>query len=78
MTDIYNSLRKIFRDNDILMADEIQEEQRRIAKMEFGKQSKGHEIKHFLTKMMKESEDVVGTVITQETKDGICQLKGNF
>jgi len=45
MTDLYNSLRKIFRDNDILMADEIYEEQRRIAMMEIVKQSKANEIK---------------------------------
>lgn len=69
MTDIYNSLRTIFRDNDIVIADKTQEEQRRIAKMvesmikvqiEIVKQSKSHQIKDLLTKMTKDIKDSLG------------------
>ena len=85
MTEIYNSLRRIFRANDIEMADE--EEQQRIAKMvesmvkvqnELVKQTKSSQIKGLLSKMTKDIKDTVGTVITEDTEDIIAQLRGNF
>ena len=77
MTDIYNSLRKILRDNDIVTADAL-EEQQRIAKMvdsmvkvqnELVKQTKSSQIEFLLSKMTKDIKDTVGTVITQDTED---------
>jgi hypothetical protein len=58
MTDIYNSLRKILRDNDIVTAETL-EEQQRIAKMvdsmvkvqnELVKQTKTSQIEFLLSK----------------------------
>jgi hypothetical protein len=77
MTVIYDSLRKILRDNDIVTA-EIIEEQQRIAKMvdsmvkvqnELVKQTKSSQIEFLLSKMTKDIKDTVGTVITQDTED---------
>jgi hypothetical protein len=77
MTDIYNSLRKILRDNDIVTAEAL-EEQQRIAKMvdsmvkvqnELVKQTKSSQIEFLLSKMTKDIKDTVGTVITQDTED---------
>ena len=86
MTDIYNSLRKILKDNDIVTAEAL-EEQQRIAKMvdsmvkvqnELVKQTKSSQIEFLLSKMTKDIKDTVGTVITQDTEDIITQLRGNF
>ena len=72
MTDIYNSLRKILRDNNILTADAI-EEQQRIAKMvdsmvkvqnELVKQTKTAQIGYLISKMTKDIKDNIGAVIT--------------
>jgi hypothetical protein len=77
MTDIYNSLRKILRDNDIVTAEAL-EEQQRIAKMvdsmvkvqnELVKQTKSSQIEFLLSKMTKDIKDTVGTFITQDTED---------
>ncbi len=86
MTDIYNSLRKILRDNDIVTPEAL-EEQQRIAKMvdsivkvqnELVKQTKSSQIEFLLSKMTKDIKDTVGTVITQDTEDLITQFRGNF
>ena len=86
MTEIYNSLRKVLRDNDIVTAETL-EEQQRIAKMvdsmvkvqnELVKQTKTSQIEFLLSKMTKDIRDTVGTVITQDTEDIITQLRGNF
>jgi hypothetical protein len=86
MTVIYDSLRKILRDNDIVTAETL-EEQQRIAKMvdsmvrvqnELVKQTKTSQIEILLSKMTKDIKDTVGTVITQDTEDIITQLRGNF
>ena len=86
MTDIYNSLRKILRDNDIVTAETL-EEQQRIAKMvdsmvkvqnELVKQTKSSQIEFLLSKMTKDIKDNVGTAITQDTEDIITQFRGNF
>ena len=72
MTDIYNSLRKILRDNDIVTAEAL-EEQQRIAKMvesmvkvqnELVKQTKSSQIEFLLSKMTKDIKDNLGTAIT--------------
>ena len=86
MTDIYNSLRKILRDNNILTA-EAMEEQQRIAKMvdsmvkvqnELVKQTKSAQIEYLLNKMTKDIKDTIGTVITNDTEDILSQFSGNF
>lgn len=86
LTEIYNSLRKILRDNDIVTAETI-EEQQRIAKMvesmvkvqnELVKQTKSSQIEFLLSKMTKDIKDNVGTAITQDTEDIITQFRGNF
>jgi TPP-dependent pyruvate/acetoin dehydrogenase alpha subunit len=86
MTDLYNSLRKILRDNDIVTAETI-EEQQRIAKMvdsmvkvqnELVKQTKSSQIEFLLSKMTKDIKDNVGTALTQDTEDIITQFRGNF
>jgi hypothetical protein len=86
MTAIYNSLRKILRDNDIVTAETL-EEQQRIAKMvdsmvkvqnELVKQTKSSQIEFLLSKMTKDIKDNVGTAITQDTEDIITQFRGNF
>ena len=77
MTDIYNSLRKILRDNDIVTGEAL-EEQQRIAKMvdsmvkvqnELVKQTKSSQIEFLLSKMTKDIKDTVGTVISHDTED---------
>ena len=77
LTEIYNSLRKILRDNDIVTAETL-EEQQRIAKMvdsmvkvqnELVKQTKSSQIEFLLSKMTKDIKDNVGTAITQDTED---------
>ena len=86
LTEIYNSLRKILRDNDIVTAETI-EEQQRIAKMvdsmvkvqnELVKQTKSSQIEFLLSKMTKDIKDNVGTAITQDTEDIITLFRGNF
>ena len=86
LTEIYNSLRKILRDNDIVTAETIKEQQR-IAKMvdsmvkvqnELVKQTKSSQIEFLLSKMTKDIKDNVGTAITQDTEDIITQFRGNF
>ncbi len=86
LTEIYNSLRKILRDNDIVTAETI-EEQQRIAKMvdsmvkvqnELVKQTKSSQIEFLLSKMTKDIKDNVGTAITQDTEEIITQFRGNF
>ncbi len=86
LTEIYNSLRKILRDNDIVTAETL-EEQQRIAKMvdsmvkvqnELVKQTKSSQIEFLLSKMTKDIKDNVGTAITQDTEDIITQFRGNF
>jgi hypothetical protein len=86
LTEIYNSLRKILRDNDIVTAETI-EEQQRIAKMvdsmvkvqnELVKQTKSSQIEFLLSKMTKDIKDNLGTAITQDTEDIITQFRGNF
>ena len=86
MTDIYNSLKSILKDNNIVTAD-ILEEQQRIAKMvdsmvkvqnELVRQTKKPQIEILLSKMTQEIKDNIGTVITQDTEDLLSQFSGNF
>jgi malate synthase len=86
MTDIYNSLRTILRDNSIVTA-ETQEEQQRIAKMvdsmvkvqnELVKQTKNSQIEMLLSKMTRDIKDNIGNTITQDTEDLLNQFSGNF
>jgi malate synthase len=86
MTDIYNSLRTILRDNNIVTA-EILEEQQRIAKMvdsivkvqnELVKQTKNSQIEMLLSKMTRDIKDNIGNTITQDTEDLLNQFSGNF
>jgi hypothetical protein len=77
MKEIYDSLRKILRDNDIVTAATL-EEQQKIAKMvdsmvkvqnELVKQTKTSQIEFLLSKMTKDIKDTVGSVISQDTED---------
>ena len=86
MTDIYNSLKSILKDNNIVTAD-ILEEQQRIAKMvdsmvkvqnELVRQTKKPQIEILLSKMTQEIKDNIGTVITQDTEDLLSQFSGNL
>ena len=86
MTDIYNSLRTILRDNNIVTA-EILEEQQRIAKMvdsivkvqnELVKQTKNSQIEMLLSKMTRDIKDNIGNTIMQDTEDLLNQFSGNF
>ena len=86
MTDIYNSLRTILRDNSIVTA-ETQEEQQRIAKMvdsmvkvqnELVKQTKNSQIEMLLSKMTRDIKENIGNTITQDTEDLLNQFSGNF
>ena len=86
MTDIYNSLKSILKDNNIVTAD-ILEEQQRIAKMvdsmvkvqnELVRQTKKPQIEILLSKMTQEIKDNIGTVITQDTEDLLSQFSVNF
>ncbi len=86
MTDIYNSLSKILKDNDITTAENL-EEKKRIEKIvdsmvkvqnELVRQSKSSQIEFLLSKMTKDIKDTIGTVITQDTENIINQLRGNF
>jgi malate synthase len=86
MTDIYNSLRTILRDNNIVTAETL-EEQQRIAKMvdsivkvqnELVKQTKNSQIEMLLSKMTRDIKDNIGNTITQDTEDLLNQFSGNF
>jgi malate synthase len=86
MTDIYNSLRTILKDNNIVTAETL-EEQQRIAKMvdsivkvqnELVKQTKNSQIEMLLSRMTQEIKDNIGNVITQDTEDLLNQFSGNF
>ena len=86
MTDIYNSLRTILRDNNIVTAETL-EEQQRIAKMvdsmvkvqnELVKQTKNSQIETLLSKMTRDIKDNIGNTITQDTEDLLNQFSGNF
>ena len=86
MTDIYNSLRTILRDNSIVTAETL-EEQQRIAKMvdsivkvqnELVKQTKNSQIEMLLSKMTTDIKDNIGNTITQDTEDLLNQFSGNF
>jgi hypothetical protein len=86
MTDIYNSLRTILRDNNIVTAETL-EEQQRIAKMvdsmvkvqnELVKQTKNSQIEMLLSKMTRDIKENIGNTITQDTEDLLNQFSGNF
>jgi malate synthase len=86
MTDIYNSLRTILKDNNIVTAETL-EEQQRIAKMvdsivkvqnELVRQTKNSQIEMLLSRMTQEIKDNIGNVITQDTEDLLNQFSGNF
>ena len=86
MTDIFNSLRLILRDNNIVTGESL-EEQKRIAKMvdsmvkvqnELVRQTKNSQIEFLLSKMTRDIKDNMGTVITQDTEDLLTQFSGNF
>ena len=86
MTDIFNSLRLILRDNNIVTGESL-EEQKRIAKMvdsmvkvqnELVRQTKNSQIEFLLSKMTRDIKDNIGTVITQDTEDLLTQFSGNF
>ena len=86
LMDIYNSLKTILRDNNIVTA-EAQEEQQRIAKMvdsivkvqnELVKQTKNSQIEMLLSKMTRDIKDNIGNTITQDTEDLLNQFSGNF
>ncbi len=86
MTDIYNSLRTILRDNNIVTAETL-EEQQRIAKMvdsmvkvqnELVKQTKNSQIEMLLSKMTRDIKVNIGNTITQDTEDLLNQFSGNF
>ena len=86
MTDIFNSLRLILRDNNIVTGESL-EEQKRIAKMvdsmvkvqnELVRQTKNSHIEFLLSKMTRDIKDNIGTVITQDTEDLLTQFSGNF
>jgi hypothetical protein len=86
MTDIFNSLRLILKDNNIVTGESL-EEQKRIAKMvdsmvkvqnELVRQTKNSQIEFLLSKMTRDIKDNIGTVITQDTEDLLTQFSGNF
>ena len=86
MTDIFNSLRSILKDNNIVTGESL-EEQKRIAKMvdsmvkvqnELVRQTKNSQIEFLLSKMTRDIKDNIGTVITQDTEDLLTQFSGNF
>ena len=86
MTDIFNSLRLILKDNNIVTGESL-EEQKRIAKMvdsivkvqnELVRQTKNSQIEFLLSKMTRDIKDNIGTVITQDTEDLLSQFSGNF
>jgi hypothetical protein len=86
MTEIFNSLRLILRDNNIATGESL-EEQKRIAKMvdsmvkvqnELVRQTKNSQIEFLLSKMTRDIKDNIGTVITQDTEDLLSQFSGNF
>jgi hypothetical protein len=86
MTNIYNNLRQILIDNNIVTADSL-EEQKRISKMvdsmvkvqnEIVKQAKGSQIEHLLSKMTKDIKDTMGKVVLQDSEEIINQFSANF
>jgi hypothetical protein len=86
MTEIYTSLRSILKDNSIVRADTL-EEQQKIAKMvdsmikvqnELVKQSKNSQIEMLLSRMTREIKDNIGNFITQDTEELLSTFSGNF
>ena len=86
MMEIYNSLRTILRDNNIVTAEAL-EEQQRIAKMvdsivkvqnELVKQTKNSQMEMHLSTMIREIKANIGNDITQETDKLLSQFSDNF
>ncbi len=86
MMEIYNSLRTILRDNNIVTGEAL-EEQQRIAKMvdsivkvqnELVKQTKNSQMEMHLSTMIREIKANIGNDITQETDKLLSQFSDNF
>jgi hypothetical protein len=86
MMEIYNSLRIILKENNIVTAETL-EEQQRIAKMvdsivkvqnELVKQTKNPKIEMHLSTMIREIKINIGNAITQDTEKLLNQFSENF
>jgi hypothetical protein len=88
MTEIYNSLRTILRDNSIVTTETL-EEQKRIASMVDSivkvqnelllfKHAKNFQSETLFSRMTQDIKDSIGNSITQDIEDLVNKFSGNF